>query len=152
MKSTSKIKLSFFRRVFIDTSAWLRIGLRKEYGYKEAVKLYKEIVTASKLYTSTYVIDEVLTRLITRQIFIEAKRFHERVYIAERNQALNIIRVDAEEEILKKAWHYFEKFREHRISFTDATTIAIIKQEKIDAVFSFDSDFTKIGLQIIPLQ
>ncbi|OGM30963.1 hypothetical protein A2630_04720 [Candidatus Woesebacteria bacterium RIFCSPHIGHO2_01_FULL_44_10] len=137
------------KRIFIDTSAWIEYLISKErYHALVADCLDREAEAGSKFFTSDYVIDETLTRLITSDQFRVAKFFKEYVEKAEKNGEILILWTDR--AVFAKAWHYFEKFKEHKLSFTDAAVVAFVKDLKIDEVLTLDKGFSKVGLTARP--
>lgn len=46
----------------------------------------------------------------------------------------------------KKAWKELERFKDHKLSFTDATIIVCFKEYGLDEVFTFDEEFAKINI------
>lgn len=135
--------------VFIDTSAWISYFLSnqpKHSAIKKLVKhLKKDRVT---LYTSNDVIDETVTRLVYHtnpQIVLKFIDF-----IAEGIKGNFLIQLWIDEEIQMQAFDLVRKFQEHKVSLTDATTIALVKKFSIESVISLDSDFVKVGISTLP--
>jgi len=95
------------------------------------------------IYTSEYVFDEAVTvALITKDI---------KIAIDIGNYILSSPRIKLlfiNDEIFKRAWKIFQKYKEKRLSFTDCTTIAPIEQHKIDKLMSFDQHFNGIVQRI----
>lgn len=137
-------------KIFVDTSAWIENLMNGEIQHK-AVADYidKEVSLGSKFFTSDYVLDETFTRLLTIQRFKTAQLFRNYIKLAEQQRNLLVLWTD--ETIFNKAWVYFEKFSEHKLSFTDATIYTFVKDLKIDEVLSLDQGFKKVGLKVKPL-
>jgi predicted nucleic acid-binding protein len=55
-----------------------------------------------------------------------------------------------DEQLQVEAWEILKKFREHKLSLTDATSVALIERFRLDAITSFDQDFKKIGITTLP--
>ena len=137
------------KRIFIDTSAWIDFILKKEKYHKEVFEyLISEVEKGSKFFTSDYVLDESFTRLVTGQSFRSAKILNKKVKTLEKEGQLLVLWTD--EVFFNKAWQYFEKFNEHRLSFTDATIYTFVKDLKIDEIITLDAGFKKVGLEIMP--
>lgn len=136
-------------KIFVDTSAWIENLMNGEIQHK-AVADYidKEVSLGSKFFTSDYVLDETFTRLLTIQRFKTAQLFRNYIKLAEQQRNLLVLWTD--ETVFNKAWDYFKKFSEHKLSFTDATIYAFIKDLKIDEVLSLDQGFKKVGLTVKP--
>lgn len=50
----------------------------------------------------------------------------------------------------REAWRLLRKYADHRLSFTDGTTLALIEQLQIQHVFAFDEDFRRLGHSVVP--
>ena len=137
------------KKIFIDTSAWIDLILTGErYHQQISSYLISEVKRGSKFFTSDYVLDETYTRFITGQSFKSAKKLKTQVNELERQKQLLVLWTN--EIVFNKAWDLFEKFSEHKLSFTDATITAFIKDLKIDEILTLDQGFTKIGLNTKP--
>jgi len=137
------------KSIFVDTSAWIEHILKKELHHKEVYNyLVKEVREGSKFYTSDYILDETYTRLLTNQSIKDAKNFKEHIKIAQEQNNLTLLFTN--QVTFYKAWEYFEKFSEHKLSFTDATIITFVKDLKINEVLTLDQGFKNIGLTVKP--
>jgi predicted nucleic acid-binding protein len=54
-----------------------------------------------------------------------------------------ILRPDKNDEL--KAIDYFEKYSNHRLSFTDCISFVLMQSKKIKRVFTFDHHFLTLG-------
>lgn len=59
---------------------------------------------------------------------------------------LVVIRVDG--EVFKDAWKLFPRYAGKGLSFTDCTTIALMRMMNIENIVSFDADFDGITPRI----
>lgn len=138
------------KRVFVDTSGWIELLLKRELHHQQVADFFiKELEAGSKFFTNDYVLDEAWTRLVTHQSFSSAKALRDKTAEAQKNRQLAILWTD--EILFNKAWQNFEKFREHRLSFTDAIIATITRDLKIDEILTLDEGFKKIGFVIRPL-
>lgn len=138
------------KRIFIDTSAWIEYALKGEKYYTIINDyIFSETKNGSKFVTSDYVLDEAFTRLSTVQSIYTANKFRIKVYEAEKHGNLLILWMD--EVLFNKTWNIFEKFSEHKLSFTDATTVQMVQDLKIDEILTLDQGFKKIGLTTRPI-
>ena len=56
--------------VFIDTWGWMAFGHRRESRHAEVKRIYQELRTKDvPIYTSDYVLDEVITLLFRRESY-----------------------------------------------------------------------------------
>jgi len=138
-------------KVFIDTGGWLAFMNKKDRYNQLAeeyfIKLRKENIP---LITSNYVISETLTWLNYNNyhdIAVKAMKLWKEAEIVNH---LSIYWVD--KNITEEAWLIFEKFSDHKLSFTDCTSFAICRKTKIKKVFSFDTHFNVLGFLLSPHQ
>lgn len=138
------------KRIFIDSSAWIAFSLKGEPNHQEIFDyLTGEIRLKSKLFTSDYVLDETFTRLLNTQGIKTVKNFKTLLSLAEKQNQLLVFWTD--ETLFTRSWSVFQKFAEHRLSFTDATIFTLVKDFKLNEVLSLDQGFKKVGLNVRPL-
>lgn len=138
------------KKIFVDTSAWINFLLEGEPGHREAgAYMEKEIKKGAKLLTSNLVLVETATRLLYDHSLRVAQAFRRQVEEAEKQRRLAVLWVD--EPVLHEAWEVFEKFAEHKLSLTDATSVVLMKRMKLSVIFAFDDDFRKVGLRMEPI-
>ena len=97
------------------------------------------------LYTSNYVVDEVLTFLLYEA---GPRVALEMLTLLRSSPTLRILRVT--EEVEAEADRHFRRFAPSRVSYTDCTTKALMDRESIRAAFSFDRDLQILGAERIP--
>lgn len=92
-------------------------------------------------YISDYIYDEAVTLTLTRGgSFPAAKRLGERLRGVDPYPRLyEMRRVSA--AVFSDAVDAFEQYDDQRLSFTDATTVALSHRHDIEHVMSFDDDF-----------
>lgn len=92
-------------------------------------------------YTTDYVYDGTVTLVRSRtNSFREASHAGDRILGREEYpDAVEFVTVS--EALFEAAVNVFERYRDHALSFTDASTIALVEQRGIDAVLTFDDDF-----------
>lgn len=138
------------KRVFVDSSGWIELLLRGEINHDRVRRYFqKELQRGSTFVTSDYVLDESWTRLLTQQSLHSAKLLRSKTQQAEAQGKLMIVYTD--ETLFERSWSSFVKFADHRLSFTDATIVTIVRHLKVDEVLTLDEGFKKIGLTIRPL-
>lgn len=117
--------------------------LKRESLHNDVATKYKNYKQArAQFITSTYVLDELFTRCLYRAGSYGAKTAVDLINEAISRSELVILEVDS--QIFKKAEAIFLKFSEHKISFTDATTFVLYKDFKLDEIFTLDRDFKKM--------
>lgn len=140
-----------FQKVFIDSSAWINAFLKGEPNHQQAGQfLFSRLkATDTVFFTSNDVIDETISRLLYRMNFRVANRFWQIFQASIKRQLLTQFWVD--EQLQAEAGQLLEKFQQHRLSLTDCTSIALINRFNLDAIFTFDADFAKAGLKVVPI-
>lgn len=128
--------------VFIDTGIFVAARNKRDLHHERATSLLKIALKGSygAMYTSDYILDEAVTVALVRtgkpEIAIDVGNF----ILSSRK--LRIVYVD--KVIFEEAWKIFTKYSEKKLSFTDATSIAIMKIYNIDFIMSFDKHFDGI--------
>ena len=49
-----------------------------------------------------------------------------------------------------QAWKLFQRYDDKGLSFTDCTILAQVERLELDAVFTFDAGFRKVGVKVVP--
>src|SRR3989338_5614981 len=136
-------------KAFIDTSAWISYSLSKQPKHSTIKSLIKQLIKDRvTICTSNDVVVETTTRLIYDANIKIAERFINLIREGVKSHSLAQLWVD--EEIQKEAFGLVQKFSEHKLSLTDATTIILVNRFHIESVISLDSDFKKVGLRVLP--
>jgi hypothetical protein len=97
-------------------------------------------------YVTDYIYDETVTLTRYRMSsFEEAKTVSDRILEMDAIRFIHIL-----SDVFEKSIEVFEKYDDHSLSFTDATTVAVADERGIDAVMSFDNDFDGIVERLNP--
>lgn len=132
-------------KIFIDTSAFIALFVENEEYHKKITKQYRIYrQQRAVFFTSYYILDELFTRLLYYGS-IDIKRYIKILQDAIIAGELAVF--DINEKEFEKSKNIFLKFFDHKLSFTDATTVYLYKEFKLDEIFSLDSDFKKVGIQ-----
>jgi len=101
-------------------------------------------------YVSDYVFDEAITLTRKRSgAFEPARRLGARLRgVDPYPKVYELLRISA--PVFDDAIDVFERFSDHSLSFTDATTVALCDRRGIDHVLSFDDDFDGVYSRIDP--
>ena len=100
----------------------------------------------TRLYTSDYVIDEVITTIFARTGSFELTKKYGQTLV----ESTAIERLTVDEEIFNQSWEFFKRMGEIGLSFTDSTSAVLMKKKEISAIFTFDEHFEKLGLNALP--
>lgn len=97
-------------------------------------------------YVTDYVYDETVT-LTRRRMggFEDAKTVSDRILGTD---ALKLLWM--ERRYFERAVDVFERYNDQPLSFTDASTVAVVKERGIDYVLSFDDDFDGVVDRLDP--
>jgi len=132
--------------VLIDTWGWLALGHRRDARHQEVKAFYQALRKQGvRLYTTDYVLDEVISLLFRREAFEESIRFTDGIFQASHKAQLTIERVTSER--FTSAWALRKRFQDKpKISFTDLTSMVIMQERSITKILTDDDHFTHVGM------
>ena len=132
--------------IFVDTWGWMALGHRRELRHVEVKRIYQELLNnRAPIYTSDYVLDELVTLLFRREVFEEAVRFVEGILGAAVLGQLRVERVTPDH--FSAAWELRKRFQDKpTISFTDLVSMAIMAERGIHQVLTEDDHFIQVGM------
>lgn len=137
------------RNIFMDTSGWISYSLRGEQQHSSIKTLVSTFIQSHvRMYTSNDVIDETVTRLVTHTNTAITKQFVNFFESSIREEA--VVQLWTDEQVQAEAIRLVEKYSDHRLSLTDATSAVLMKRFHIETILTLDSDFTKIGVSVLP--
>ena len=136
----------------IDTGVFVAVQNEQDEHHDAATAALKAALTGEfgALYTNDYVYDEAvtLTRMRTGS-HGEARTIGDR--IAGRGRFPDRIEMlFVSDDRFERTVRAFERYDDHDLSFTDASLIALVENDDIDAVLSFDDDFDGLVDRIDP--
>jgi len=136
-------------KLFVDTWGWLALADRSDAKHGLAADCYRERSKFSgRIVTSNFVLDELLTLLFLRLPFAEAATFSNAIFASSAVTTEIITR-----ERFRTAMELRLKFADKpRISFTDLTSMVIMKELGISDAMTADNHFVHVGMgfQILP--
>jgi uncharacterized protein len=124
--------------VFVDTGAWFAYFVRRDPDHNAAVDWTQK--NRQPLFTTDYVLDELLTLLKLRE--------SHRVAVAAGEALLrqNVARVERITVTdFQAAWEVFCQYRDKGWSFTDCTSKVVMERLGIAQACAFDTDFEEFG-------
>lgn len=138
--------------VFVDTGVLFADHNHRDRHHAEA-QAAMEAVADGRLgagVTSSFVYDETVTLMLSRTgRFDDAKTIGDRILGRDPYpQVLNLLHVDGPR--FRASLEAFERYADHGLSFTDASTVALVEERGIDAVLSFDTGFDGIVERVEP--
>ena len=132
--------------IFVDTWGWMALGYRREPHHWAVKRTYQELCSNQvSIYTSDYVLDEVITLLFRRNTFEEAIRFVEGILAAAALGQVRVERVTPDRFLA--AWELRKRFQDKpTISFTDLMSMVIMDERGIYQVLTEDEHFIQVGM------
>ncbi|HMB49502.1 type II toxin-antitoxin system VapC family toxin [Natronoarchaeum rubrum] len=139
--------------IFVDTGVFYAHHDRSSPRHDAAAAAMRELLAGryGKAFTSDYVFDETVTLTLSRTSRVEAARkAGERIRGAgDYPDVVSLLFVSS--DCFERAVAAFDRFDDHALSFTDATTVALVEERNIDAVLSFDDDFDGLVERVDPI-
>lgn len=143
------IRSSIRPDTFLDTGAFCALSDQSDRYHSLATRQFASLVTARvPLVLTNLIVDESYTWLRYRLGHRQACDFLRRVREAESSTPLEVVTVDRhlEEEAVK----ILERFDDQDLSYTDATSLALIQERRIVRAFTFDRHFHLVQVEVIP--
>lgn len=133
-------------KIFIDTWGWVAMGRKSEPEHQEVIQLYSNIIKSNSfIFTSDYVLDEVVTLIFGREPVSTALNFVEGILFDIDSDIVQLERVDSER--FDKTWSLKKKYMDKpRISFTDLSSMVIMKELDIQDIMTDDDHFLHVGM------
>jgi uncharacterized protein len=133
-------------RVFVDTGAWYAVQVTDDMHHAAAQATLQSLLDAGALLvTSNLVVGETYTLLRTAKGYHQAKRFLDAL-----GQSRKMDRLFITEPLERKAYEILEQYSDHPFSFVDATSFVVMRQQRIQHAFAFDTHFATAGFLRIP--
>ena len=131
--------------IFADTSAlFLIFAERKQRNTTRATAWFGS--NRRRLVTTDYVVDELLTLLRSR-------REYRRAIIAGRELwSENFARIEyLTQADIAAAWEVFQRYDDKQWSFTDCTSMVVMRRLGVDTAFAFDEHFRQFQtVNVVP--
>jgi hypothetical protein len=131
--------------VFVDSGVFIAFHNVRDANHGRALELMREMASGrlGSIYTSDYVFDEAVTVALIRTKRPEVAITLGKIILGELTKPfLTVLRVD--EEAFKEAWKLFSRYAGKGLSFTDCTSIALMRIRNIESLVSFDKSFDGI--------
>lgn len=130
--------------ILVDSNIWNAAKSKRDGAHKTAENILRDIMKGpyGKPIVTDFIIDEVLTWLnarATHQLAVETAD------LLFKGGWVDVVIVDW--AVLREACEIFS--RHDFLSFTDATTAAVANAKGIKDIATFDSDFSKIGFNVV---
>ena len=131
--------------VFLDTGIFVAFHNTRDANHTRALELIRTLVEGEfgTAYTSDYVFDEAVTVALVRTGRPENAMAVGRMILGEITAPL-LASLRVGEDDFKEAWRLFSQHADRGLSFTDCTSIALLRTRRIESIISFDTDFDGI--------
>jgi hypothetical protein len=130
---------------FVDTSGWYALLVERDTNHAAANRQMRALAHAKRMLVVTnYVIGETYTLLRRRRGARAALGFLSQV---RASNTVKLVRVEVEWE--QEAEELLEKYREHELSYADATSFVTMRQLGLSEALSFDLDFAVAGFRTL---
>jgi len=132
--------------LFIYTWGWVVIHNKREPRHYEVDALYREFrLNGGSIYTTDYVLDETFTLLFRRLPLPLAEESVGLLDEAIKEGYLNLEWVSPER--FEEAKELRLRFRDKpKISFTDLTSMVVMKELGVSSILTDDDHFTHVGM------
>lgn len=132
--------------VFVDTGGWMACADRSDPAHASCRAARDGAIEASQtLITTDFVIDETLTLIRFRLGLSAANAWWRQV---DGSVRLRWERIETER--FERARHLFFQYRDKDLSFTDCTSIAVMRELKLRTVITTDRHFQQVGFDVLP--
>lgn len=133
-------------RLFVDSGAWLAFFSARDRLHPEADRLFRRAFARKiRLLTSNLVLAEVHRLLLYRTGIRAAAAALDRIDAAK---SVGVEVVFADATVHRAAREWLDRLADQVISYTDATSFALLRVHRCESVVSFDHDFEIAGFRL----
>lgn len=139
--------------IFIDSGIFIAYINTRDEHHVDASAILEDIMQNryGPAFSSNLVFNEAVTFILYKTGDIgKATRIRDLILGNEEENIprfINILYVD--EGILKDAWTSFVRYADRKLSFTDCTSLTLMRNRNVEHMASFDSDFDGIVSKIL---
>ena len=132
--------------VFVDTGGWMACADRSDPAHLPCTAARDATLEAGRiLITTDFVVDETLTLIRFRFGLAAANTWWQQI---DGSARLRWERV--ENDRFERARNLFFQYRDKGLSFTDCTSVAIMRELKLTTVIATDRHFRQVGFEVLP--
>src|ERR671925_1647330 len=132
--------------VFVDTGGWMACADRADPAHMACTAARDATLEAGRiLITTDFVVDETLTLIRFRLGLAAANTWWQQI---DGSARLRWERV--ENDRFERARNLFFQHRDKNLSFTDCTSVAIMRELKLTTVITTDRHFHQVGFDVLP--
>jgi predicted nucleic acid-binding protein len=134
--------------LLVDTAGWMACADRADPAHLPCCAARDAALDAGQiLITTDFIVDETLTLIRFRLGLDAADAWWQQI---DRSTHLRWERVESER--FERARHAFFQFRDKDLSFTDCTSVVIMRELRLTQVITTGSHFHQMGFQVLPAQ
>lgn len=133
-------------KIFIDSAAFFALTNANDQYHKFAAEFLNVCLDAKNFcfITSNLVLSETYTLIRYKVDFSVANTFLEKIT----HSSIEIVYSNVLVE--KEAIKFLKKFDDIKLSYTDAVSFQIMKEQNINSAFTFDKHFEVVGYKCLP--
>lgn len=133
--------------LFLDASYVIALEIANEQNHLAASSHWQSLDRKNtRLVTTSYVFDEIVTFLNSRRLHAKAVEIGNRLLSSSSVQFIQV-----NETIFLEAWEFFQKHNDKSYSLTDCVSFVVMKQLKIKEALTFDNHFLQAGFVKLPI-
>jgi len=132
--------------VFIDTGGWMACADRADPAHWACAAARDSTLEAGRiLITTDFVVDETLTLIRFRLGLAAADAWWQQI---DGSARLRWERIESDR--FERARNLFFQYQDKDLSFTDCTSVAVMRELKLKTVITTDGHFQQVGFEVLP--
>jgi uncharacterized protein len=131
---------------FLNTSYILALEMKTDINYQIALQSWLNLTIFQPfIITTTYIFDEVVTFLNSRNLHYKAVEIGDRLITGSDFEL-----VEVDKNLFREDWEYFKKHRDKSYSLTDCISFVVMEKRQISTALTLDHHFVQVGFQKLP--
>lgn len=132
--------------VFVDTGGWMACADLADPAHSACTAARDSTLEAGRiLITTDFVVDETLTLIRFRLGLAAADTWWQQI---DGSGRLRWERIESDR--FERARNLFFQYQDKDLSFTDCTSIAVMRELKLKTVITTDGHFQQVGFDVLP--
>lgn len=132
--------------VFVDTGGWMACADRADPAHWACAAARDSTLEAGRiLITTDFVVDETLTLIRFRLGLAAADAWWQQI---DGSARLRWERIESDR--FERARNLFFQYQDKDLSFTDCTSVAVMRELKLKTVIATDGHFQQVGFEVLP--
>lgn len=134
------------KALFVDTAGWMACADAADPAHGRCCTARDSALEAGQsLVTTDFVVDETLTLIRLRLGLEAAQSWWQQL---DRSTRLRWERIDTDR--FEKARELFFQYRDKDFSFTDCTSVVVMREGRLTQALTTDRHFRQMGFQLLP--